>query len=198
MRNNNTRTQSTSRSDHLQIHDKDNGESNSDSSYDDEFFLGDNDNNNNNNHEPDIPDYSSGSLQHQKDLASLNLNQIEKITRKNSASSVNSEDFNNVEKFQVKPDYAYRGQQNGLLTRKQLRQEMNTKSNYYHDMRLLSEQKKEIGQLHLEVLQCFGLPTSSLIKEVSAYSVAVHGHSAFQTDIIPNNANPMCKFYIYI
>ena len=83
-----------------------------------------------------------------------------------------------------------------MMSRRQLRNEMNTKSSYYHDMRLLSETKKEIGQLHLEVLQCFGLPTSSLIKEVSAYSVAVHGHSAFQTDIIPNVANPMCKFYI--
>jgi len=99
------------------------------------------------------------------------------------------------EKFKVCPDISYR---NTWMTRKELRAEMNTKSAYYNDLRMISQTKKELGHLHLEILQCFGLPSptttthSSIAAATpSAYGVAVHGQSAFQTDVIPSVANPM-------
>ncbi|VEU38962.1 unnamed protein product [Pseudo-nitzschia multistriata] len=105
--------------------------------------------------------------------------------------------------FRVVPDYAYRTT-TPYMTRKQLRAETNSKSAFYHDVRLYKEASqsktssksgkdrlKNFGELRVEILQCYGLPTTSLIKEVSAYAVAVHEDAAFQTDMIPNIANPM-------
>ena len=106
-----------------------------------------NDNSNNVDNEPDLPDYSRGKLIHQKEVAALNLDSMEKIARKNSTSSNKGSEEFDIEKYPVQPDYAYKDQRR--MSRRQLRNEMNTKSSYYHDMRLLSETNKEIGQLHM-------------------------------------------------
>ena len=118
---------------------------------------------------------------HKKDLASQNLQAIESMARKEGHNPAD-------EAFLVLPDDAY---PNTKMTRKQLRKHMNMRSAFYHDLRLRSQSRSELGQLRLEIMQCFGLPTTSLIREVSAYAVAVHGGAAFQTDVIPNVANPM-------
>ena len=97
------------------------------------------------------------------------------------------------ERFRVVPDDAY---PNTYLTRKELRQEMNAKSEYFHDLRVRSKRGQEIGQLRLEVLQCFGIPTTSVLRsDPSAYCIAVCGNHAFKTDVMPSVANPMwlCK-----
>ena len=123
---------------------------------------------------------------HKKDLASQNLQVIESMARKKGPNHAD-------EAFQIFPNHSY---PDTKMTRKQLRKHMNARSVYYHDLRmpkLQSNSTKELGKLRFEVLQCFGLPTTSLIKEVSAYAVAVMGSAAFQTDIIPNVANPICE-----
>ena len=148
-------------------------EDQNDSDYDDDFF-GAND--------TVVRTAGRESWRHHDDYAAQHLRHVEMMTQK---PGENPSD----ETFPVRPEYAY---PNIAMTRSQLRNEMNAKSSYYHDLRLVSEHKQELGQLHFEILQCFGLPTSSYVTEVSAYGVAVHGHAAFQTDIIPNNANPMC------
>ena len=127
-------------------------------------------------------DYSQLN-KHKKDLASQNLQAIEWMGRKEGPNHAD-------EAFRIFPNHAY---PNTKMTRKQLRKHMNARSAFYHDLRMpkLAGGSKELGKLRLEVLQCFGLPTTSLVKEVSAYAVAVMGSSAFQTDIIPNVANPM-------
>ena len=134
-------------------------------------------------------DYSQ-LTKHKKDLASQNLQAIESMARKEGPNHAD-------EAFQIFPDHAY---PNTKMTRKQLRKNMNAQSAFFHDLRMprLSGGSKELGKLRLEVLQCFGLPTTSLVKEVSAYAVAVMGSCAFQTDIIPNVANPMCTLSFFL
>lgn len=94
-----------------------------------------------------------------------------------------------TERFQVLPDDAY---PDTFWTRDELRLEMNKKSVLYHDLRSPATKASEIGQLRIEVLQCFGLPTTSLLQNhVTAYAVAVCGSAAFRTDTMPPVANPM-------
>lgn len=92
------------------------------------------------------------------------------------------------ERFKVMPDDAY---PNTFFNREELRTEMNKKSVYFHDTRLPNKRGQELGQLRLEILQCFGIPTSSLVRETQAYCVAVCGSHAFKTDVMPPVANPM-------
>eukprot|EP00980_Cylindrotheca_fusiformis_P006234 scaffold1334_cov123-Cylindrotheca_fusiformis.AAC.4 len=92
------------------------------------------------------------------------------------------------DRFKVFPDAAY---PNTYLNRDELREEMNQKSGYYHDLRVPYKKGKEIGQLRLEILQCFGLPSASVIRDVSAYAIAVCGSHAFKTDVMPAVPNPM-------
>jgi len=132
---------------------------------------------------PPNVDYSLVN-RHQKDLASQNLQAIESMARKAGPNHAD-------EAFLIMPDHSY---PDTKMNRKQLRKEMNMRSAYYHDLRMprsSHQSKKQLGKLRVEVLQCFGLPTTSLVREVSAYAVAVMGNAAFQTDIIPNVANPM-------
>ena len=133
-------------------------------------------------------DYYHRLSRHQKDLASQNLQAIESLARKDGKNPVD-------EAFMIFPDHSYPSTK---MTRRQLRKEMNKGSAYYHDLRMpklnVQSKRKELGRLRVEVLQCFGLPTTSLVREVSAYSVAVMGNAAFQTDVIPNVANPMCEY----
>lgn len=111
------------------------------------------------------------------------VSQIEKLSQKRGKNTVN-------ERFKVTPDTYY---PNTYMNRNELRQEMNRKSETYQDLRRGSPE--EIGQLHVEFLQCFGLPTSSAFREVSAFGIAVCGSHAFSTDIMPPVGNPMwlCK-----
>ncbi|CAJ1959307.1 unnamed protein product [Cylindrotheca closterium] len=95
---------------------------------------------------------------------------------------------NSKDRFRVMPDDSY---PNTYLNRAEMKDEMNQKSAYYHDLRVPYQKGKEIGQLRLEVLQCFGLPTTSATREVSAYAIAVCGSHAFKTDMLPPERNPM-------
>lgn len=113
------------------------------------------------------------------------VSDIEKLAQKKGANPLD-------ERFKILPDASY---PNTYFNRVELRQEMNRKSFYFHDTRLKSTRGQEIGQLRLEVLQCFGIPTTSFVRETSAYCVAVCGSHAFKTDVMPPVANPMwlCK-----
>jgi len=93
------------------------------------------------------------------------------------------------DRYKVMPASAY---PNTYLNREELKTEMNLSSTYYHDLRVPYKKGREIGQLRLEILQCFGLPSSSSsTKDVSAYCMAVCGSHAFKTDIKPPEQNPM-------
>ena len=107
---------------------------------------------------------------------------IERLAQK---KGVNTEE----ERFRVMPDYAY---PNTKMNRDELRTEMNKKSFFFHNLRLPKE-PKGIGQVALEILQCFGLPKpdSTLGSEASAFCIAVCGSYAFRTDTMPPVANPM-------
>jgi len=111
------------------------------------------------------------------------VSQIEKLAQKRGKNTVN-------ERFKVTPDTYY---PNTFMNRNELRQEMNGKSVTYQDLRRYAPD--EIGQLHVEILQCFGLPTTSAFREVSAFGIAVCGSHAFSTDVMPPVGNPMwlCK-----
>ncbi len=113
------------------------------------------------------------------------VSDIEKLAQKKGSNPVD-------ERFKVMPDDAY---PNTYFNREELRQEVNRKSVYFHDTRVKTDRGQEVGQLRLEILQCFGIPTASLIRETSAYCIAVCGSHAFKTDVMPPVANPMwlCK-----
>ena len=113
------------------------------------------------------------------------INDIERLPQKRGQNL-------NEERFRVLPDEAY---PNTYFNRGELRNEMNQKSVYFHDTRVRSDKTREVGQLRVEILQCFGLPATSLMREVSAYCVAVCGSHAFKTDVMPPVANPiwLCK-----
>ena len=110
------------------------------------------------------------------------VSDIEKLAQKRGANPID-------EKFKVMPDDSY---PNTYMAREELRQEMNQKSELFHDLRgMRQHNKKQIGELRVEVLQCFGIPTLSLIREPSAYCIAVCENHAFKTDTMPPVANPM-------
>jgi hypothetical protein len=108
------------------------------------------------------------------------VNDIEKLAQKRGANSVE-------ERFKVVPDYAY---PNTRMNRAELRLEMNKKSSYLHDLGI-PEEKQTVGQLTVEILQCFGIPKPDLLRETSAFCVLVCGSHAFKTDVMPPVANPM-------
>lgn len=93
------------------------------------------------------------------------------------------------ERFRVTPDYAY---PNTKMNREELRVEMNKKSFYFHTLRQPTE-PQGVGQVALEIMQCFGLPKpdSTLGSEASAFCVAVCGSHAFRSDTMPPVANPI-------
>lgn len=125
---------------------------------------------------------STSASPYSKSLASVH--DIERLAQKRGANPVD-------ERFKVMPDTAY---PNTYMNRDELRQEMNAKSVYFHDVRPHHKRNNstaEVGQLRVEILQCFGLPATRLVREVSAYCVAVCGNQAFQTDVMPPVANPM-------
>jgi hypothetical protein len=124
----------------------------------------------------------------QTNLTLSAVSDIEKLAQKRGSNTVE-------ERFKVVPDYAY---PNTRLNREELRQEMNKKSAYFHDLAdILTANVRNgvVGQLSVEILQCFGLPKPDLIGETSAFCIAVCGNTAFKTDVMPPVANPMwlCK-----
>lgn len=116
---------------------------------------------------------------HHQSLASVS--DIERLAQKKGANPID-------ERFLVLPDDSY---PDTYMTRRELREEMNRKSQFFHDLRLPAKKSHGIGVLRFEILQCFGLPTASLVRETSAYGVAVVGSHAFKTDVMPPVANPM-------
>jgi hypothetical protein len=136
------------------------------------------------------------------------MSDVEKLAQK---SGTNTEH----ERFKVMPDYAY---PNTKFNREELRKEMNKKSSYYHDLQQPPDTNTTnstdnttgagtsiVGSYYLEILQCFGIPRPELLKETSAFCVAVCGKHAFKTDVMPPVANPMwlskmrraCVFPLY-
>ncbi|KAL3942604.1 MAG: hypothetical protein SGBAC_003236 [Bacillariaceae sp.] len=131
-----------------------------------------------------MADYKNSIDEHVHYSQSLaSVSQIEKLSQKRGKNTVN-------ERFKVTPDTYY---PNTYMNRNELRQEMNRKSVTYQDLRRYAPE--DIGQLHVEMLQCFGLPTASAFREVSAFGIAVCGSRAFSTDVMPPVGNPMwlCK-----
>jgi Domain found in Dishevelled, Egl-10, and Pleckstrin (DEP) len=109
------------------------------------------------------------------------------------------------ERFPVRPAYAYPKMK---MTKDELRKEMNRTSSYFHDFSKTApatcRNSKRIGAVHLEILQCFGLPRRDL-KKKSAFCIIVCDRYAFKTDIMPPMPNPMllskhrraCVFPLY-
>mmetsp|Transcript_1048 Transcript_1048/g.2220 ORF Transcript_1048/g.2220 Transcript_1048/m.2220 type:complete len:995 (+) Transcript_1048:328-3312(+) len=110
------------------------------------------------------------------------VSNIERLAQKKGKNTAD-------ERFRVTPDYAY---PNTKMNREELRLEMNKKSFYFHTLRLPTE-PQGVGQVALEIMQCFGLPKpdSKLGSEASAFCVAVCGSHAFRTDTMPPVANPI-------
>lgn len=90
--------------------------------------------------------------------------------------------------FLVYPSYAYR---NKWMTDSELYTEMLQPSQVFHDTRLSSEAKKEIGTVRVEVLECSGLPSLDWNSETDAVVYLVCGSYAFTTDVIMNKLNPV-------
>lgn len=134
---------------------------------------------------PDEEETTKQAIEKTYSQSLLSVNDIERMAQKRGQNLSD-------ERFRVIPDDAY---PNTFLNRGELRKEMNLKSVYFHDTRVKSDKTREIGQLRLEVLQCFGLPAATIMREVAAYCVAVCGSHAFKTDVMPAVANPMwlCK-----
>ncbi|CAJ1950134.1 unnamed protein product [Cylindrotheca closterium] len=111
------------------------------------------------------------------------VSDIEKLAQKSGKNSAQ-------ERFRVKPDYAY---PRVKFNREELRKEANKKSSYFHDLRGQPQNPALLGSFYLEILQCFGIPRfgDNILRETSAFCLAVCGSSAFQTDVMPPVANPM-------
>jgi hypothetical protein len=94
-----------------------------------------------------------------------------------------------VERFTVKPAYAY---PKIKMTKEEMRKELNRTSSFFHDFtKCSSKNQKLIGAIHLEILQCFGLPRRDIRKKGSAFCILVCERHAFKTDVMPSLANPM-------
>ena len=90
--------------------------------------------------------------------------------------------------FKILPSYAY---PYCSLTKTEMREEMLLPSEHFHDLRIPECTDKEIGTLHVEVLQCIGLPRLDRGSDTDAVVYFVCGKYAFCSDIINNRLNPM-------
>ena len=104
------------------------------------------------------------------------------------------EDDNAVKEFRVRPSYNY---PHRWMTHEELTDEMLCPSAEVHDLRLPAAQapeRREVGLLRVEVLQCLGLPrpkgkTASISPSPVVYLVC--GPYAFATDVVPQCTEPM-------
>ena len=142
------------------------------------FFDDDNSIDDNNNNEDSLPDMEFTTSQHQQ-RKGANIN-------KQLSSSQHQQQQD--ERFTVKPNYAYPRKR---FTREELHEEMNKSSSYFHDLRRPDHKKASVGTVHIEVLQCFGLPWKNFRKKSSAFSVIVCDRCAFKSDVLPPVSNPM-------
>jgi len=74
------------------------------------------------------------------------------------------------------------------MTKKEIAVELPRTSKNFVDLR--QNKADEIGSLHVEVLQCTGLPKMDKYSLTDAFCYIVCGSSVFVTDIIPDNLNP--------
>lgn len=104
----------------------------------------------------------------------------------------NSKGMNCVKEYLVYPHYAY---PNRWMTNAELYAEMMKPSTTFHDLRLKNPnaeaEKREIGTLKVELLQCVGLPALDFASETDAVAYMVCGSYAFASDVIWNRLNPM-------
>jgi len=98
-----------------------------------------------------------------------------------------------VKEYRVRPSYNY---PHRWMTHEELIEDMNCPSAEIHDLRLppAVAPKQEIGLLHVEVMQCLGLPrpkgkAASINPNPVVYLVC--GSYAFATDIVPQCTDPM-------
>lgn len=131
----------------------------------------------------DVVKIRAGVEKRVSSLTTLSPSAVKDIEKLAQKRGVNTAD----ERFKVVPDYAY---PNTKMNREELREEMNKKSSFFHTLALPNEEPS-VGELTLEILQCFGIPKPDLLGETSAFCVAVCGAYAFKTDVMPPVANPM-------
>jgi len=99
--------------------------------------------------------------------------------------------------YRVRPNYAY---QHRWMTHSELTEEMLGQSLVMHDTRLspsvattTNNNRRELGLIRVEVLQCRGLPPAKGKGGMNPNCVVylVCGSYAFATDVIPQKVNPM-------
>jgi hypothetical protein len=101
----------------------------------------------------------------------------------------------NQKEYRVRPNYSY---QHRWMTNSELKEEMMCPSSVMHDTRLsptilaTTDNRRELGLLRVEVLQCLGLPRVNKGKaNPNCVVYLVLGSYAFATDVIPQKQNPM-------
>jgi len=90
--------------------------------------------------------------------------------------------------FMVYPTYAY---PNKWMTHSEIYNEMLKPSLVYHDLRIKTETRQEIGTVRVEILECSGLPSLDWNSETDAVVYLVCGSYAFTSDVIQNKLNPV-------
>jgi hypothetical protein len=101
----------------------------------------------------------------------------------------------NQKEYRVRPNYSY---QHRWMTNLELKEEMMYPSSAMHDTRLsptilaTTDNRRELGLIRVEVLQCLGLPRVNKGKaNPNCVVYLVLGSYAFATDVIPQKQNPM-------
>ena len=133
--------------------------------------------------ESSLPKNQSRTVTFARDF--INPAPLERIPEKSShVGKVSTKD----KEFKILPTYAY---PHCSLTKAEMRDEMLLPSEHFHDLRIPGCKDKEVGTLHVEVLQCIGLPRLDRGSDTDAVVYFVCGSYAFSSDIINNRLNPM-------
>lgn len=116
-------------------------------------------------------------------------------SREDEAEEELSSSIINQKEYRVRPNYSY---QHRWMTNSELKEEMMCPSSVMHDTRLsptilaTTDNRRELGLLRVEVLQCLGLPRVNKGKaNPNCVVYLVLGSYAFATDVIPQKQNPM-------
>lgn len=120
----------------------------------------------------------------------LNSNSGENDNEEELSSSVIDQ-----KEYRVRPNYSY---QHRWMTNSELKEEMMCPSSVMHDTRLsptilaTTDNRRELGLLRVEVLQCLGVHRVNKGKaNPNCVVYLVLGSYAFATDVIPQKKNPM-------